>query len=155
MAIALALAYVALASGDRVMIRVVGGVERPRPAPVFVLDATGLLISARSLSAIKSGGATDLAPALAHEMVSIRRAGKVFLISDFLMNPAECCNRALGLFSASNMDVTAIQVSRAALNSRARASTATSRWWTPKAASGCASRSAIASANNIAKRCCG
>jgi uncharacterized protein (DUF58 family) len=107
-AIALALAYVALASGDRVMIRVVGG-EGTRPAPVFVLGRHRIVDLARSLSAIHPAGATDLAPALANEMVSIRRAGKVFLISDFLMNPV-AANRALSLFSASNMDVTAIQI---------------------------------------------
>jgi hypothetical protein len=46
---------------------------------------------------------------LAHEMVSIRRAGKVFIISDFLalLNSVE---RALGLFTAANMDVSAVQV---------------------------------------------
>ncbi|HEX4210953.1 MAG TPA: DUF58 domain-containing protein [Candidatus Binataceae bacterium] len=107
-AIALALAYVALASGDRVMIRVVGG-EGKRPAPVFVLGRHRIVELARSLSGIRPAGAADLAPTLAQEMVSIRRAGKVFLISDFLMNPA-AANRALGLFSASNMDVTAIQI---------------------------------------------
>jgi uncharacterized protein (DUF58 family) len=107
-AIALALAYVALASGDRVMIRVIGG-EGTRPAPVFVLGRHRIVDLARSLGAIRPAGAADLAPALAHEMVSIRRAGKVFLISDFLMNPA-AADRALGLFSAANMDVTAIQI---------------------------------------------
>src|SRR5271154_7380922 len=107
-AIALALAYVALASGDRVMIRVLAG-EGEGPAPVFVLGRHRIVDLARSLSVIHPAGAADLAPALAQEMVSIRRAGKVFLISDFLMNPA-AANRALGLFSASNMDVTAIQV---------------------------------------------
>lgn len=131
-AIALALAYVALASGDRVMIRVVGG-EGQRPAPVFVLGRHRIVDLARSLSAISPAGATDLAPALAHEMVSIRRAGKVFLISDFLMNPA-AANRALSLFGASNMDVTAIQV-LGGLELRARASTATWRWWTRKVVS--------------------
>ncbi|HTT76290.1 MAG TPA: DUF58 domain-containing protein [Candidatus Binataceae bacterium] len=107
-AIALALAYVALASGDRVMIRVVGG-EGKRPAPIFVLGRHRIVDLARSLSAIRPAGAADLAPALAQEMVSIRRAGKLFLISDFLMNPA-AADRALGLFNAANMDVTAIQI---------------------------------------------
>lgn len=106
--IALALAYVALASGDRVMIRILGG-NGSRPAPVFVLGRHRIVDLARSLNAVQPSGATDLAPALAHEMVSIRRAGKVFLISDFLMNP-NSVTRALGLFSASNMDVTAVHV---------------------------------------------
>jgi uncharacterized protein (DUF58 family) len=106
--IALALAYVALASGDRVMIRMLGG-NGSRPAPVFVLGRHRIVDLARSLNAVQPAGATDLAPALAHEMVSIRRAGKVFLISDFLMNP-NSVTRALSLFTASNMDVTAVQV---------------------------------------------
>jgi uncharacterized protein (DUF58 family) len=106
--IALALAYVALASGDRVMIRILGG-NGSRPAPVFVIGRHRIVDLARSLNAVQPAGATDLAPALAHEMVSIRRAGKVFLISDFLMNP-NSVTRALSLFTASNMDVTAVQV---------------------------------------------
>ncbi|MGA2408866.1 MAG: DUF58 domain-containing protein [Candidatus Binataceae bacterium] len=107
-ALGLALAYIALASGDRVMIRVLGG-DGKRPAPVFVLGRHRIVDLARSLSAIKPAGETDLAPALAHEMVSVRRAGKVFVISDFLMAPASV-TRALGLFGAANMDVTAVQV---------------------------------------------
>ena len=48
-------------------------------------------------------------PALARELVSLRRAGKVFVISDFLMmlNSVE---RGLGLFTAANMDVSAVQI---------------------------------------------
>ncbi len=51
----------------------------------------------------------DLASALAREMVSVRRAGKVFVVSDFLamVNSVE---RALGIFTAANMDVSAVQI---------------------------------------------
>ena len=83
-ATALALAYVALASGDRVMIRVIARHAALRRRPVFVYGRHRIVDLARSLTAIQPGGEVDLAPALAREMVSIRRAGKVFLISDFL-----------------------------------------------------------------------
>jgi len=46
---------------------------------------------------------------LAREMVSIRRAGKVFLISDFLML-LKSVERGLSLFTASSMDVSAVQI---------------------------------------------
>jgi uncharacterized protein (DUF58 family) len=107
-ATALAVAYVALASGDRVMVRVLAGKGIP-PAPVFVHGRHRIVELARHLASIKPGGELDFAPALAHEMVSIRRAGKVFVISDFLglLNSVE---RALGLFTAANMDVSAVQI---------------------------------------------
>lgn len=107
-ATALAIAYVALASGDRVMIRVLGG-KGPMTAPAFVMGRHRIVELARHLAAIKPAGQVDFAPALAREMISIRRAGKVFIISDFLgmLNSAE---RALGLFTAANMDVSAVQI---------------------------------------------
>jgi uncharacterized protein (DUF58 family) len=107
-ATALAVAYVALASGDRVMIRVLGGMGSP-PAPTFVYGRHRIVELGRVLNAIQPAGEVDLAPALAREMVSIRRAGKVFVISDFLvlLNSVE---RALGIFRAANMDVSAVQI---------------------------------------------
>src|SRR6266446_5734396 len=107
-ATALAVAYVALASGDRVMIRMLGGSGVP-PNPVFVNGRHRIVEIARQLANLKPAGEVDLAPALAREMVSIRRAGKVFVISDFLamINSVE---RALGLFTAANMDVSAVQI---------------------------------------------
>src|ERR1700758_938816 len=82
-ATALAVAYVALASGDRVMVRVLAGKGSP-PAPAFVYGRHRIVDLARHLGTISPGGELDFAPALAREMVSIRRAGKVFVISDFL-----------------------------------------------------------------------
>ena len=107
-ATALAVAYVALASGDRVMIRVLGGTGSAR-APVFVYGRHRIVELARYLANIGAAGEVDFAPALAHEMLSIRRAGKVFVISDFLglLNSVE---RALGLFTAASMDVSAVQI---------------------------------------------
>jgi uncharacterized protein (DUF58 family) len=107
-AMALAVAYVALASGDRVMIRMLGGSGVP-PNPVLVNGRHRIVEIARQLTALKPAGGVDLAPALARELVSIRRAGKVFVISDFLamINSVE---RALGLFTAANMDVSAVQI---------------------------------------------
>lgn len=107
-ATALALAYVALASGDRVMIRVIAGRGTP-PPHAFVYGRHRIVELGRSLTAIRPAGEVDLAPALARELVSIRRAGKVFLISDFMMLP-NAATRGLGLFTAANMDVTAVQI---------------------------------------------
>jgi hypothetical protein len=107
-ATALALAYVALSSGDRVMIRVLTGSGAPA-APGLVLGRHRIVDLARYLSAVKPAGELDLAHALASELITIRRAGKVFLISDFLMM-TNSVTRGLGLFTAANMDVTAVQI---------------------------------------------
>ena len=107
-ATALAVAYVALASGDRVMVRVLGGKDGAR-TPAFVYGRHRIVDLARHLANITPAGEVDFAPALAQEMVSIRRAGKVFVISDFLglLNSVE---RALSLFTAASMDVSAVQI---------------------------------------------
>ncbi len=107
-ATALAVAYVALAAGDRVMLRVLGGSGAPG-ALGFVYGRHRIVDLARTLGALQPAGEVDLGPALARELVSIRRAGKVFVISDFLalLNSVE---RGLGLFTAANMDVSAVQV---------------------------------------------
>jgi len=107
-AIALALAYVALASGDRVMIRVLAG-EGEATRPTFVKDRFRIVDLARRLSTIKPAGQLDLAAAMARELVAVRRAGKVFVVSDYLML-LNSVTRGLSLFSAANMDVTAVQV---------------------------------------------
>jgi uncharacterized protein (DUF58 family) len=107
-ATALAVAYVALAAGDRVMLRVLGGSGAPGTLG-FVYGRHRIVDLARTLGALQPAGEVDLGPALARELVSIRRAGKVFVISDFLalLNSVE---RGLGLFTAANMDVSAVQV---------------------------------------------
>ena len=106
--IALALAYVALASGDRVMIRVLAGAGHA-PFPSFVFGRHRIVELAQRLESLRPAGQTDLASALARELVGIRRAGKVFVISDFMMMPISIM-RGLGLFTAATMDVTAVQV---------------------------------------------
>jgi uncharacterized protein (DUF58 family) len=108
MLIALSLAYVALASGDRVMIRVLAGAGK-QPAPSFVYGRHRIVELARRLKDLRPGGQIDLAQALAHELVAIRRTGKVFIISDFLMMPNSIMG-GLGLFTAATMDVTAVHV---------------------------------------------
>lgn len=105
---ALALAYVALSSGDRVMIRVLAG-QGEKPDPSFVNGRHRIVDLARRLSGLRPGGQYDFAPALAREMISIRRAGKVFILSDFLML-LNSVTRGLGLFTAAAMDVTAVQI---------------------------------------------
>jgi hypothetical protein len=107
-AVALALAYVALAAGDRVMIRVLAG-SGPHPPPSFVIGRHRIVELAQRLRSFKPGGQADLAEVLARDLVGIRRAGKVFVVSDFLMMP-NSVTRGLGLFTAATMDVTAVQV---------------------------------------------
>jgi len=106
--IALALAYVALSSGDRVMVRVLAGSGK-KSAPAFVTGRHRVVELARQLVGIKPGGELDFAPELARELAALKRAGKVFVISDFQMM-FNSISQAMGLFVASNMDATAIQV---------------------------------------------
>jgi len=105
---ALALAYVALAAGDRVMIRVLAGAGS-RFEPAFVYGRHRIVELARKVSGVKPGGSYDFADTLARELVSIRRVGKVFIVSDFLML-LNSVTRGLGLFTAAAMDVTAVQI---------------------------------------------
>src|SRR3984957_6641222 len=105
---ALAVAYVALASGDRVMIRVLAGAGHG-PPPSFVLGRHRVVELGQRLQTIKPSGQTDFASEMARYLVGLRRAGKVFVISDFLMMP-NVVTRGLGLFSAATMDVTAVQI---------------------------------------------
>jgi len=58
---------------------------------------------------VKPAGQTDLASELARDLVGLRRAGKVFVVSDFLMMP-NVVTRGLGSFTAATMDVTAVQI---------------------------------------------
>ena len=106
--IALALAYVALSSGDRVMVRMLAGSGK-KTAPAFVTGRHRIVELARQLIGIKPGGQLDFAPELARELAALKRAGKVFVISDFQMM-FNSISQAMGLFVASNMDATAVQV---------------------------------------------
>ena len=107
-AIALALAYVALASGDRVMVRVLAGSSN-QIRPAFVYGRHRIVELARQLTGVKPGGQLEFATTLARELAALKHAGKVFVISDFQMmfNSIE---QGMGLFLAANMDATAIQV---------------------------------------------
>src|SRR5260370_3497032 len=107
-ATALAFAYVALAQGERVMMRVLAG-DGKACTPGFVYGRHRIVELAQRLGAIRPSGQLDLATALARELVSVRRAGKVFVISDYLMM-INSVTRGLGLFTAANMDVTAVQI---------------------------------------------
>jgi uncharacterized protein (DUF58 family) len=106
--LALALAYVALSSGDRVMVRVLGGGGK-KTAPTFVTGRHRIVELARQLAGVSPGGQLDFAPALAGELAALKRAGKVFVISDFQMM-FNSIAQAMELFVASNMDATAVQV---------------------------------------------
>ena len=64
---------------------------------------------AQRLESMKPSGATDFAADMARDLVGLRRAGKVFVISDFLMLP-NVATRGLGVFTAATMDVTAVQI---------------------------------------------
>jgi uncharacterized protein (DUF58 family) len=105
---ALALAYVALSSGDRVMLRVLGGVGA-KVNPSFVTGRHRVVELARRMADLKPGGQFDFAASLATELLSIRRAGKVFIVSDFLML-LNSVTRGLGMFTAASMDLTAVQI---------------------------------------------
>ena len=105
---ALALAYVALASGDRVMLRVLGG-KGVKVDPSFVNGRHRIVELARRLHDLKPAGQFDFANSLASELIAIRRAGKVFIVSDFLML-LNSVTRGLGMFTAASMDLTAVQV---------------------------------------------
>jgi len=105
---ALALAYVALASGDRVMLRVLGG-KGAKVNPSFVNGRHRIVELARRLANLKPDGQFDFAASLATELHSIRRAGKVFIVSDFLML-FNSVTRGLGMFTAASMDLTAVQI---------------------------------------------
>jgi uncharacterized protein (DUF58 family) len=105
---ALALAYVALASGDRVMLRVLGG-KGAKIDPSFVNGRHRIVELARRLHDLKPGGQFDFANSLASELIAIRRAGKVFIVSDFLML-LNSVTRGLGMFTAASMDLTAVQI---------------------------------------------
>jgi uncharacterized protein (DUF58 family) len=107
-ATALAFAYVALAQGDRVMVRVLAG-DGKVSTPGFVYGRHRIVELGQRLGSIRPSGQLDLASALARELVSIRRAGKVFVISDYLMM-IDSVTRGLGLFTAADMDVTAVQI---------------------------------------------
>ena len=108
MVTALALAYVALASGDRVMLRVLGGTGA-KVNPSFVTGRHRIVELARRLAGLKPAGQFDFAGSLAHELLAIRRAGKVFIVSDFLML-LNSVTRGLGMFTAASMDLTAVQI---------------------------------------------
>jgi len=107
-ALTLALAYVALSQGDRVMVRLLSGrsdvVNRG-----FLQGRNRLGELVQRLVRIEPSGALDLAASLAHELIAIKRAGKAFVISDFMML-FNSVSRGLGLFAAANMDVSAIHV---------------------------------------------
>jgi len=89
------------------MIRVLGG--SGGLAPAFVLGRHRIVELARKLREVSPGGQYDFAQVLAREMLSIRRAGKVFVISDFLMM-LNSVTKGLGLFLAASMDLTAVQI---------------------------------------------
>lgn len=105
---ALALAYVALASGDRVMLRVLGGAGAT-VNPSFVNGRHRIVELAWRLKGLRPAGQFDFATSLAHELVAIRRAGKVFVVSDFLML-LNSVTQGLGLFTAASMDLTVVQI---------------------------------------------
>ncbi|HLH75656.1 MAG TPA: DUF58 domain-containing protein [Candidatus Binataceae bacterium] len=107
-ATALALAYVALASGNRVMVRVMAG-SGSLPAGGFVMGRHRVSELSRQLLAVRPAGALDLAPAMARELAAIRRAGKLFLVSDFQMR-LDSLRQGFGLLLAANMDASAVQI---------------------------------------------
>jgi hypothetical protein len=97
-----------LASGDRVMLRVLGG-KGAKVDPSFVNGRHRIVELARRLRDLRPAGQFDFATSLATELLAIRRAGKVFIVSDFLML-LNSVTRGLGMFTAASMDLTAVQI---------------------------------------------
>jgi uncharacterized protein (DUF58 family) len=107
-ATALALAYVALASGNRVMVRVlVGGGHGFQSG--FLFGRHRITDLSRQMQALAPAGQLDFASAMARELATIRRAGKLFLISDFQMK-LDSIRQGLGLLLAANLDASAVQI---------------------------------------------
>lgn len=107
-AVALALSYVALSSGDRVMVRVLGG-SGQTIRPGFVYGRHRITELARQLDKVTPSGELEFASAIGRELATIRRAGKLFLISDFQMN-LRSVEQGLKLLLAANMDATAVHI---------------------------------------------
>jgi len=90
------------------MLRVLGG-KGAKVDPSFVTGRHRIVELARRLADLKPGGQFDFATSLATELLSIRRAGKVFIVSDFLML-LNSVTKGLGMFTAASMDLTAVQI---------------------------------------------
>src|SRR5277367_417523 len=90
------------------MLRVLGG-QGVHIDPSFVSGRHRIVELARRLQNLKPAGQFDFATTLATELLAIRRAGKVFIVSDFLML-FNSVTKGLGMFTAASMDLTAVQV---------------------------------------------
>jgi hypothetical protein len=77
--------------------------------PSFVNGRHRIVELARRLANLRPGGQFDFATSLATELLAIRRTGKVFIVSDFLML-LNSVTRGLGMFTAASMDLTAVQI---------------------------------------------
>lgn len=105
--IALAVAYVALASHNHVKLHLLGG-EPAASASPFHRGRHKMIDLARMVAELTPSGPLDLAPALGDHLRRVRKPGKALLISDFLM-PAASYESGLHLLRSSNLDVSVIQ----------------------------------------------
>ena len=106
--VAAALAYVVLANHDHVKIHLLRDPATSISSP-FYRGRRRMLDCMEFTAAAIPDGAMDMAASLAHHLQKLRRPGKAFLISDFLM-PAASYQRGLNLLRAFNLDIAVLQV---------------------------------------------
>ena len=106
--LALALAYVVLASEDAVKLHALGSGANGLATPFF-RGRQRLFDLATFLEAHRPEGRGDPVMAVARHLQTVRRPGKAIWISDFLF-PAAVCQAGLNLLRAANFDLAVIQV---------------------------------------------
>lgn len=106
--VALALAYVVLASNDAVKLLVLSQAQDGQATPFF-RGRQRLLDLADFLEAHRPAGRVDPPLALARQLQTVHRPGKAIWISDFLF-PPPAMQSGLNLMRAANFDLAIIQV---------------------------------------------
>lgn len=106
--LAMAFAYMALASTDAVRVALLGGTGPARVSPVYRQRASVEPV-ARFLAAATPAGGLDLAAALARYAREQPRAGTALLISDFMMEPA-AVERGIEALKARRFEVVLLQI---------------------------------------------
>jgi uncharacterized protein (DUF58 family) len=106
--VALALAYVVLASHDHVKLHLLPGDDSAQVTP-FYQGRHRLKDLIQFVGAGSPTGSMNLADSLGQQLKRIRRPGKAILLSDFLMEPG-AYQRGLNTLRAFNFDICVIQV---------------------------------------------
>ncbi|MBI3304269.1 MAG: DUF58 domain-containing protein [Deltaproteobacteria bacterium] len=106
--LALALAYVVLASDDAVKLHALSSTPNGHATPFF-RGRQRLLDLADFLAAHRPEGRVEPAPALARHLQTVHRPGKAIWVSDFLF-PAAVAQAGLNLLRSADFDLAVIQV---------------------------------------------